>query len=314
MDSHINRVEKSEHLLTETKVSEQKKRWTVMELIRWSTEYLRERGFNDSRLTVELLLAHALGCRRLDLYLQFEKPLTEEELASFKSLLLRRLKHEPVQYILGEAHFMGFSFTVEPGVLIPRPETEILVGEALKYLSDVPTENPRVLDVCTGSGNIAISLAKMSEKRIQVDALDVSREALRVAAKNIEKHGVSEQVQLVHADVMNDQLASLLDAPYDLIVSNPPYVPTSEITQLEPEIQLYEPLSALNGGEDGMRYISRIVKLTHELLLPQGMLIFEVGHDEAEKARALCDNEELVNVHIVKDYSGIERVVIANRK
>jgi len=314
MDNHINRAEKSEHLFRNTKVSEQKKRWTVMELIRWSTMYLRERGFNDARLTVELLLAHVLSCRRIDLYLQFEKPLTEEELASFKSLLLRRLRHEPVQYILGEAHFMGFSFTVEPGVLIPRPETEILVEEALKYLSDVPTENPRALDVCTGSGNIAIALAKMSKKKIQVDALDVSREALRIAAKNVEKHAVSEQVQLIHADIMDDEVASLLNAPYDLIVSNPPYIPASEITQLEPEIQLYEPLSALNGGEDGMRYISRIVNLTHELLLPQGMLIFEVGHNEADKALTACENEGLLNVHIVKDYSGIERVVIASRK
>ncbi|TAK52002.1 MAG: peptide chain release factor N(5)-glutamine methyltransferase, partial [Bacteroidetes bacterium] len=216
---------------------QEKQSWTIKSLQEWCTSHLKEKGFESARLTTDLLLAHTLKCERIQLYAHFDKPLSQQELELFKILYKRRLENEPLQYIIGEAQFMGFTFYVDKRVLIPRPETEILVQETVQPIKEQPEKMFRVLDVGTGSGNIAISLAHLVNN-IQLDAIDISDDALSVAEKNIQRHNVGSKVRLLKADAMNVP-AEISTNKYDIIVSNPPYISNKEFALLSSDVKNY---------------------------------------------------------------------------
>jgi release factor glutamine methyltransferase len=279
--------------------------WTTLSLVEWASGYLARRGFDEARLHVELMLAHVLGLRRLDLYLQFDRPLTADERGRFRVLFERRLKHEPLQYILGQTEFMGLALSVNRSVLVPRPETELLVECALEVLKEHPAE---VLDIGTGSGNIAVALGKLAPGSTIV-SMDVSGDALKVAADNVARHGLSS-VTLESGDVFGDFLPG---RTFDLIVSNPPYVSKEEFDTLEPEVREYEPPFAVTDDADGLKVITRIANIAPQRLRPGGVLLMELGFGQAERVRELLVGIGLVDVELFLDFARIPRVIQAWR-
>lgn len=280
----------------------QKERWTVLKVLRWTTEFFQKKGVRSPRLDAEVLLAYLLGTDRVGLYLDHDKPLKEEELAAFREMIQRRIAGEPVAYITGEKEFWSLSFKVTPACLIPRPETEVLVEEAIRAAADAP--HPlRILDIGTGCGAVAIALAKELEKS-EVWATDRSPYALEVAKENVERHGVGDRVRLVEADLFPKD-----EGQFSLIVSNPPYIPTEEVLRLDPEVRDYEPLEALDGGPDGLRYLRRIAEGAPLRLRPGGWLLLEVGKGQAEEVQRILVREGFSPVETVRDYTGVKRVV-----
>ncbi len=280
----------------------QKERWTVLKVLRWTTEFFQKKGVRSPRLDAEVLLAYLLGTDRVGLYLDHDKPLKEEELAAFREMIQRRIAGEPVAYITGEKEFWSFSFKVTPACLIPRPETEVLVEEAIRAAADAP--HPlRILDIGTGCGAVAIALAKELGES-EVWATDRSPYALEVAKENVERHGVGDRVRLVEADLFPKD-----EAQFSLIVSNPPYIPTEEVLRLDPEVRDYEPLEALDGGPDGLKYLRRIAEGAPLRLRPGGWLLLEVGKGQAEEVQRILVGEGFSPVETVRDYTGVKRVV-----
>ena len=233
--------------------------WSVRKVISWITRDLEERGIESARLDAELLLAHALDKKRIDLYLDLEKPLTSDELFRVRGLIKRRRMREPIAYILGEREFFGRTFVVTPDVLIPRPDTETLVEASLSFLrqsSDQEPDSVSILDIGTGSGAIAVTLAcEMPE--LHVDAVDISEAALAIARRNAENLGVASRVQLYHSDLTG---ALTEEIKYKAVISNPPYIAKAEIEGLEPDIHNFEPYLALDGGDDGLDYYRRLAR------------------------------------------------------
>ncbi|MFA6542651.1 MAG: peptide chain release factor N(5)-glutamine methyltransferase, partial [Bacteroidota bacterium] len=217
--------------------------WTIIDLITWGTSYLNDRGFDDARLNIELLLSHVLNLQRIRLYTNFDTPLSDDELARFKALLKRRLDHEPLQYILGETEFMGLKFRVDNRVLIPRPETEVLVEQTIKELQTryPDSADVRVLEIGTGSGCIAISIAH-AIKACHVTAIDCSSDAIIVARQNATLNGVDERIAF-HCLEYQEQAG--IDGTFHCIVSNPPYISVNEYSQLSREVKDFEPSVAL---------------------------------------------------------------------
>ncbi len=287
--------------------------WTILGLINWGAEYLKGKGFEDSRLNVELLLCSVLGCKRIDLYTRFDKPLNQGELGEFRELLKRRLRHEPLQYILGETEFMSLRFFVDRNVLIPRPETEVLVEQIIKTCRGDFRGSSRVsmIDIGTGSGNIAISVSKFVEN-VECVGIDVSDEASAVARKNAEYHQVSGRVEFLRLDVFDD-LSKKLNRKFDIVASNPPYVPASEFEHLQPEIRDYEPRAATCDEEDGLKFFRRICELGGGLSNENGFIFFEVGYNQASEVKELLEGTGYGDVTVTKDYAGVERVVGGKR-
>ena len=284
--------------------------WTVGRLIPWAAEYLGGHGVDSPRLCGELLLAHVLGCSRLDLYLRFEQPLKPEELAGFKKLILRRKSREPVDYILGSREFYGLNFLVGPGVLVPRPETEHLVEEALARLKSVKA--PRILDLCTGSGAVALALAHERPDAV-VTGCDISPEALTWARRNAHNLGLQERVRWLQGDLWEPVAAA--SGFFDIITANPPYVTTAEMRELPPEVGQFEPHQALEGGTDGLDIARSIIGGSGAHLRPLGWLFMELGAGQAAQARRLAQaSGAFAEVSLVKDLAGIERVLVCERK
>jgi release factor glutamine methyltransferase len=289
--------------------------WTSLKLIQWTAGHFEKKGIPNPRLDAELLLAHVLKCKRVDLYTGFEKTVSERHLAEFKALIERRAKREPLQYIIGETEFWGLEIKVTPDVLIPRPETELLVEKALKWLKaqsskgifgdNVPLEPSAlsILDIGTGSGCIAIALAKhLPEARIT--ATDISREALEVAKENAEAHGVADRIEFVASDMAPWLYFETQERKFDLIVSNPPYVDSRELDLLQPEVSRYEPRLALDGGKEGLEIVEKILREAPDFLKEGGRLVMEVGEGQAERLRQMAPCE------IRKDYNGVERIIV----
>lgn len=285
--------------------------WTIKSLLRWATCTLQQQGIETARLDSEVLLAHTLNTDRLYLYLHYDKPLLPSEYHPFYSLLRRRAAHEPLAYIMGKKEFWSLEFVVTPGVLIPRPETEILVEQAIRLLRErLPVKTPLwVLDIGTGSGNIAISIAN-EVKECLVIALDCSASALSCAKQNALRHGVASRIDFVQGDLFEPLRSS--DRPFDLIVSNPPYVSTTAWETLSPDIKDYEPLTAIAGGRDGLEYLRSILLQAHRYLSPGGSLLLEFGEGHGITLLEICRQQGFYPVSLVKDYSGIERVLIAH--
>lgn len=249
----------------------------LMELVRQAAEFLGKKGIKTPRLDAELLLAHALGCRRIDLYLRFDELLTEKEVDAFRELLRRRAKREPLAYITGLKEFWSIPLRVDPRVLIPRPETETLVEAALEELKKAPSLGEgrlKAAEIGTGSGAVVIALAKEMGKTVTWKATDISGEALEVARSNARLFDLENTIEFLEGDGIE---ALLGHGIFNLIVSNPPYVPTREIDTLEPEVRLYEPRVALDGGPDGTRVIAKLLKEAHFLLASGGVLLMEVA-------------------------------------
>lgn len=278
--------------------------WTVLQMIEWGTGYFREKGVDSPRLTIELILAHALGLTRFDLYMQFDRPLVEEELAVLRGMVKRRAAREPLQYVLGESHFHGRVFKVRPGVLIPRPETELLVDETLRR-----TRSLRCLDVGTGSGCVAITIA-LERPETEVVAIDVSEEALAIARENADLLK-ARHIEFRQLDFMDDaELKSL--GSFDLIVSNPPYIPDTDISELETEVRDHEPLVALCDGSDGLQFYRRFVETAPQLLRKEGEFFLELGYGQAGPVRVMFEKAGF-DVEIYRDLDRIERILRARR-
>ncbi|MBN1396727.1 MAG: peptide chain release factor N(5)-glutamine methyltransferase [Bacteroidetes bacterium] len=287
---------------------EQTRVWTIRELMKSAIEHLQGKGFEEARLNVELLLAHALDIQRIQLYSNFDKPLTPEELKQFRTLYERRLTREPVQYIIGSANFMGLHFTVDPRVLIPRPETETLIEQVMLACHQyAPDQLVRILEVGTGSGNISISIAKFV-KNTRITAIDISLEALAVAKQNARLHSVESRINFSCADIF-DLPDELMQSKFDLLVSNPPYVPKDEWEQLQKEVRDFEPSSALTDGNDGFKFYNHMADMSPVLLKPGGNIVFEVGLGQAETVINKLKKAGLVKVQVTNDLQGIPRVV-----
>ncbi len=283
--------------------------WTILDIISASTEYLDSQGVDDARLNTELLLAHVLGYRRIDLYTHFDRPVDHVEREEYKLLLRRRALREPLQYILGEAEFMGLRFFVDRRVLIPRPETEVLVEKTIE-LCKSQGERGRpisVLDVGTGCGNVAVTVAKLVPTVI-VMAIDISSDALEVAMHNAELHGVSERVTFKQVDILSSS-DLLAGQTFDIVVSNPPYVAKEDFGQLPPEIRDYEPRFATCDESDGLKFFRRISELGTSLLRKGGHLLFEVGDGQSGDVRRIMANAGYKQIEVLKDLAGIERVL-----
>lgn len=283
-------------------------RWTIGTLLETAAPYLREKGSSSPRLDAELLLAHALGVERINLYMEFDRPLATPEVDRFRSLIARRAGHEPVAYIVGVAHFRHLRLEATPATLIPRPETEELVEAALALLRRRPVlgaTRPVVADVGTGSGAIALSIAQ--EAGLPVLAVDTSMAALEVAARNAAAAGLESVVDFREADL----LSGCAEGSLHLVVSNPPYVTTGELAGLSPDIRLFEPVSALDGGRDGLDVIRRLVGEAAQALRPGGSLLLEVGDRQAEAVVGLARDAGFALVQVHRDLSQKERVVEA---
>ncbi|HEY5938303.1 MAG TPA: peptide chain release factor N(5)-glutamine methyltransferase [Kofleriaceae bacterium] len=280
--------------------------WTTLAVLDWTTQRFTEAGIASARLEAQLLLAHVLGCTRMQLYTGFDKPLGEPELAGYRALIKRRLGGESVAYLLGEQEFWGLPFFVDASVLVPRPDTEtvIEVARALRADRAAPC---RVLDLCTGSGAIAISIAK-ELPGASVIATDVSPEAAAIARRNAERNGMADRVEIR----VGDLFAPLAGERFDLIVSNPPYIASATIASLSPEVRR-EPRLALDGGADGLAFYDRICRLAPEYLLPGGALVLEHGFDQAEAVRARMITAGFTDVTLVHDLGKNPRVTHGHR-
>jgi release factor glutamine methyltransferase len=278
--------------------------WTPLKLIAWTQEWFGKKGVDAPRLTAELLLARALRCDRVRLYLDFDKPIGEAELAAFRELVRRRGEGEPTAYLLGEREFFGRAFRVDARVLIPRPETELLVEAGLAALP----EGGRALDLCTGSGAIAISLA-LGRAGARVLATDVSADALDVAAENARRLGAEGVVELARGDLW----AAVPDhaGPFDVIAANPPYVPSREVPALAREVRR-EPCIALDGGADGLDLVRRIVAGAPARLAPGGLLLVELHESHGPAFLALCEGAGLVRAEVRRDLAGLPRLGVAH--
>jgi release factor glutamine methyltransferase len=280
--------------------------WTVLSLLQWATAYLTVRGFDEARLHVELILGHVLSLKRLSLYLQFDRPLTPAELSAFKALFRRRLDREPLQYVLGEAEFMGLTLGVGPGVLIPRPETEFLVEAAAGFVRTIGKERVDVLDVGTGSGCIALGLARLTPQA-SVLGIDNSHDALAIARKNLERY---PDLHVVF-EAKDVRTASWPSSSFDVIVSNPPYIPPGDFDGLEPEVRVHEPRAALTDEADGLSFYATLFTLGTQVLSDGGGILCEIGHGQEEAVRA-CALRLGVHVReVIPDLAGIPRVVVA---
>jgi release factor glutamine methyltransferase len=276
-----------------------KETWTVLKVLQWTAGYLKDRGIDNGRLDAELLLAEVLQLDRVGLYLNYDRPLQADELVAYRGLVGRRSRREPLQYILGRAEFWSLTFAVGPSVLIPRPDTEVLVEEALRRVKADGT----ILDVGTGSGAIAVALAH-ELPAARLIGIDISASALQVAAENARHQGVAERVELRQVD-----LACLPPGPFDLIVANPPYIPTQDLAGLMPEVRDYEPSSALAGGTDGLDCYRLLAGQAIDRLLPGGWLLVEVGIGQAAAVREFFIAAGLREGFCHNDLSGIPRVV-----
>lgn len=281
------------------------KRWTVLELLGWTANYLKEKGFQSARLNAEHLLAGSLGLKRLDLYLQYDRPLRADELAEFKQRLLRRAKREPLQYIEGHAAFRDLVLRVDRRVLIPRPETESLVQAVLDWAEG--RDGLAALDVGTGSGAIALSLATEGPFR-RVVAVDLSADALEVARANAAEAAPGAPVEF--------RPGSLYDAVpgerFDVVVSNPPYVGEEERGSLDTEVRDWEPASALFAGQGGLDVIRPLVAGAPEHLCPGGLLAMEIGAAQADAVTAVIrETGAFADPRVVKDLAGRDRIVLA---
>lgn len=283
------------------------KAWTTRGLLQTTTTFLEERGHDEARLAAERLLAHVLQCKRVDLYLQTERALQETELSPYRELVRSFAKGAPLQYIIGETEFMGLSFQSDRRALIPRPETEILVDVVRKHLAAAAGAPASVLELGVGSGAIAVSIAAM-QKDVEVWGTEISCDAAQLAQRNAYSHNVQERVHIIvgsHFDALSPDLAGA----FTVVVSNPPYVRSDEIPGLDARVRDYEPFQALDGGDDGLDFHRYLTRSGLRFLSPGGLLATEIGASQGEAARQLFLDAGMLDVEVLPDYAGLDRIV-----
>lgn len=302
--------------------------WTIKAALDWTVGYLEGKGISNPRLSAEWLMAEATGLSRIELYVNFDKPLSLSEREVLRGYVARRATGEPLQLISGKAPFRYLTIKVAPGVLIPRPETEVLVSEALRELqlprvadhvltheegeevvsADLPPI--RVLDVCTGSGCIACAIAS-EYPAAQVIALDIAYEAVKLAKENTEELGLQDRVEVRKSDLLEAVDPSEYGS-FDLLISNPPYIPTAVLEGLEKEVTEFEPRLALDGGKDGLDLVRILFKEALLALKPKGVIALELFEGHLEQAADLCQKAGFTDVRIVKDLTDRPRVLIGH--
>jgi len=285
--------------------------WTIGRLLNWTTDFLRDKGADSPRLDAEVLLAHARGCQRIELYTAFEEEAAESLREAFRELVRRRAGGTPVAYLVGHREFFSLPFQVTPDVLIPRPETELLVVRVLDLAKPQAMGGAlRIADVGTGSGILAVCCAKHLAD-CSVTAIDISPAALAVARANAEQHEVADRIDFVVSDLFAERQAS---ADYDLVVSNPPYVASAEMAGLDADVRDHEPHLALDGGEQGTEIIERLIPQAVEQLKPGGWLLVEVGPNNATLVEQLvAGSAGLTLQDTLADLAGHPRVVQASK-
>jgi release factor glutamine methyltransferase len=275
--------------------------WTILSILNWATDYFTSKEISSARLDAQLLLGHVLNMSKVELYTVFDKPLNKVELADFKKLILRRANREPVAYILGSKGFWRYDFKVTPATLIPRPDTEILVEKSLVILNTKNWESPKVLDIGTGTGCLAISIA-LDYPLAQVDAVDISPEALKIAQQNAES--LEANVNFYQSDLMT----ALKGKTYQLIVSNPPYISDDELKTVQPEISGFEPHLALTSPKQGMQHYERILENVGNYLTADGVLLLEIG-DYREKLLTELAKKYFFHTNTHPDLNGSPRLL-----
>ena len=289
--------------------------WSIIKILTWTESYFKDHSIDSPRLTAEMLLAYCLSIKRLDLYLQHDRPLQIDELSHFKILIKRRIQNEPVAYIIGEKGFFDSDFKVASGVLIPRPDTETIVEQALKVLNDCQgNSRPKtVLELGTGSGAIIISLAKAAPEHLY-SANDISVTALGTAKENAEIILPETRKDNI-VFFAGDWFSSLKKAPgFDIVISNPPYIPSKDIQNLQPEIKLFEPVLALDGGRDGLDSFKLILDDARHYLVPGGTILLEMGFDQKEGIQNILKRyPEYQAIKFIRDLSGHNRVAVIKK-
>lgn len=282
--------------------------WSIKRVLAWATDDFKRRGNKSARLDAELLLSAALDFDRIKLIVEAERPLADHELRRYRELIKRRRASEPIAYILGRREFFALPLLVDRRVLIPRPDTEILVETALNGTRERHLYG-RMLDLCTGSGCVAIAFAK-ERPTWRVSAVDVSAEAAAVARENVRRAGVVHNVSIVEGDLFAPLAA---DARFELITANPPYIPSADIAGLDADVRDFEPRLALDGGADGLVITRRLVSEAVRYLTPGGLLALEGGFDQAPAVAALLQASGFEHISRSRDLAGIERVVSGRR-
>ena len=287
--------------------------WTLIKLVQWAAGYFESHHIDSPRATAEILLAHAIGAKRIDLYLRYDQPLNSDELDRFKTLIKRRTNREPVAYILGYKEFWSMDLEVNRNVLIPRPETECLVEKALESLAADPKRGHKsILDLGTGSGAIVLALASENSRHSYVGT-DISSDAIRIARRNCRRHEVGAKIRFMVADWFNAFDAK--SGIFDLIVSNPPYIRSEDLKRLQPEIHAFEPVAALDGAKDGLRCLRHIIQSGHLYLKPAGTLLLEMGHDQQVSLKQIIDAcGQYEDARFYRDYSGHDRIASMRKR
>jgi release factor glutamine methyltransferase len=281
------------------------------------TEYLNNKGVDSPRLSAEILLSCVLGLKRIELYTQFEKIVSEEQLGRLHNLVERAGRHEPIAYLAGKTEFYSLEIEVSADCLIPRPETELLVERAIEFLRvRSPVAGPGkqfVCDLCTGSGCVAAAIAK-NYPDCQIIATDICDAALSVADRNIKKHQLGERIKLLHGDLF-DPIVPYLDVEkFDLIVCNPPYVSADEFEKLDKNVKDYEPRLALFAGDEGLDIYQRIIEKVEQFLKPDAALMLEIGYEQGQAVTQLIEKTNCFSeINIEKDNQGNDRIVIAKK-
>jgi release factor glutamine methyltransferase len=277
---------------------------TVLQVLQNTADFFARKGIESPRLNIEHLLADALGKRRIDLYLEFDRTLSEKELVPLREKVRRRVDGEPLQYLLGSWDFFGRAFRTDQRALIPRPETEILVEIALKVIRAQPSSRNRLLDIGTGSGVLAITLA-LECSSLSVVGSDVSPLALNLARENAEEQGLERRIEWIESDLLKS-----VTGPFDFLVANLPYIPTAELPKLASEVQR-DPQIALDGGPDGLSVIRRLVQDAPNVLTGGAFVILEVGFDQADRVADLMTAQKFRDISVENDYQGVRRFVTA---
>ncbi len=262
--------------------------WTVARLLRWTQQYLTQRGVDEARLATEVLLAHALDCQRIELYTRFDSVPEPERRAAFRELVQAAADHTPVAYLVGSKEFFSLNFEVTPAVLIPRPETEALVVRALQLCKERGLEDPQLLDVGTGSGCLAVTILKHLPSARAV-ATDVSAEALQVARRNAEVHKVADRVHFAEIDRLEFAADLIPHGGFGLLVSNPPYVTADEMATLPPNVRDYEPAIALAEGGDGLSFYRTFAEAGPAILCAGGSILVEIGYGKGDRVLEIFD-------------------------
>ncbi|TDX59155.1 peptide chain release factor N(5)-glutamine methyltransferase [Orenia marismortui] len=281
---------------------------TVKEILDRTVKHFEKYNINSPRLDAEVLLSQILEMERIDLYVNFDRPLTKKEIDLYRDFVVSRSKGIPVAYILAKQEFMSLDFKVDKSTLIPRPETEHLVEALLDKIEDFTSDIVNIADIGTGTGAIIISIAKYAKKHINGIAIDISSGALKVAKENAMSHQVEGKIEFRLGNLLEP-----IDEELDIIVSNPPYIPTEEIEGLQDEVK-NEPLNALDGGEDGLAYYRQIIDQANNKLKAEGILAFEIGINQGDDVIEILNRFDFYQIERIKDYAGIERVILAKKK